>query len=456
MRQRSFLVFLCVVSFVAPILLGATITRQYKTPHGGTAWKDGIVLSASELNSDFDTIYNDYNGNITNANVAAAAAIEYSKLNLTSLVVSGDITDATIVNVDINGSAGIDPEKIDDESVSDAEQQGTTTPGITGSQTNATTLQAEIQMLRYAIQRLAHGNDSTLFWFDPPTVHCGNLLYNGSFELHNAGATTEPDGWTAVNTPDIAYSQTDLTEGWGEELHITANGGTEEGISMTLAGLKPTTTYSLRGRAYEVSGTSCTIRTTGAGTEASVTTLSSGAYETLSDSFITDATPTDVVVILEADEIGDVCKFDHISAVEESVDAVAAPSSLIAQDTVTGETALTISYVTFSSAAVTVPDDGYYIKVIGTACARITAGTGEMNSQLTENTVQVDVGGCETDSGSCNTPLYHVNTNPTPGTTYTYDVDMKEFDGSPSYTAGATAACNTLASNLVVELIRAY
>lgn len=37
------------------------------------------ILSAS-VNSNFTTIYNDYNGNITNANIASGAAIAHSKL----------------------------------------------------------------------------------------------------------------------------------------------------------------------------------------------------------------------------------------------------------------------------------------------------------------------------------------------------------------------------------------
>lgn len=40
----------------------------------------GATIVASEHNSNADTIYNDYNGNITNANVAAAAAIVDTKL----------------------------------------------------------------------------------------------------------------------------------------------------------------------------------------------------------------------------------------------------------------------------------------------------------------------------------------------------------------------------------------
>lgn len=43
----------------------------------------GQPLQAAQLNADFDTIYNNYNGNITNANVKANAAIAFSKLDFT-------------------------------------------------------------------------------------------------------------------------------------------------------------------------------------------------------------------------------------------------------------------------------------------------------------------------------------------------------------------------------------
>ena len=39
----------------------------------------GATIIASEHNSNFDTIYNDYNGNITNANISASAAIVDTK-----------------------------------------------------------------------------------------------------------------------------------------------------------------------------------------------------------------------------------------------------------------------------------------------------------------------------------------------------------------------------------------
>src|SRR5207302_10263803 len=46
-------------------------------------------------------------GSVVNASVAANAGIQYSKLNLSNSIVSGDIKDNTIVNSDISATAAI-------------------------------------------------------------------------------------------------------------------------------------------------------------------------------------------------------------------------------------------------------------------------------------------------------------------------------------------------------------
>ncbi len=51
----------------------------------------GAVIIASQHNSDFSTIYNDYNGNIDNTNIVASAGISYSKLTLTGAVLNTDL-----------------------------------------------------------------------------------------------------------------------------------------------------------------------------------------------------------------------------------------------------------------------------------------------------------------------------------------------------------------------------
>lgn len=55
----------------------STISRP-----GGSA-TDGQTITAAYYNNDLDTIYNDHNGGITNANIASNAAIADSKVNFT-------------------------------------------------------------------------------------------------------------------------------------------------------------------------------------------------------------------------------------------------------------------------------------------------------------------------------------------------------------------------------------
>lgn len=78
----------------------------------------GNTIIASQHNVNFQTIYNDYNGNIQDANIASNAAISYTKLALNNTIKSTDILSTTIFStsnlpvgtsayniVQLNGSA---------------------------------------------------------------------------------------------------------------------------------------------------------------------------------------------------------------------------------------------------------------------------------------------------------------------------------------------------------------
>jgi len=56
----------------------ATINKNFTFSAGST-------IIASEHNANFDTVYDDYNGNVTNANISGSAAIANAKLNLASI-----------------------------------------------------------------------------------------------------------------------------------------------------------------------------------------------------------------------------------------------------------------------------------------------------------------------------------------------------------------------------------
>jgi hypothetical protein len=63
-----------------------------------TTWSDGQTLTASALNGEFNVIQNDYNGNITNANIAASAGITDSKLATISTAGKVNISAFTVAS----------------------------------------------------------------------------------------------------------------------------------------------------------------------------------------------------------------------------------------------------------------------------------------------------------------------------------------------------------------------
>lgn len=68
----------------------------------------GAVIIASQHNSNFSTIYSDYNGNITDANISASAAISDSKL--AQITTASKISGAALTSLaSIPSGAGIIP-----------------------------------------------------------------------------------------------------------------------------------------------------------------------------------------------------------------------------------------------------------------------------------------------------------------------------------------------------------
>lgn len=65
-----------------------------------TNFVDNTIPTASQFNGDFDTIYSEFNGNITNANVSASAAIAESKIAFnTSTGHSHNGSDSKLISV---------------------------------------------------------------------------------------------------------------------------------------------------------------------------------------------------------------------------------------------------------------------------------------------------------------------------------------------------------------------
>lgn len=69
----------------------ANITKPY-------TFSSGQVIIAAQHNSNFDTIYQDHNGNISNVNIVAGAGIAYNKLNLYQSILSSDLSPGTVIS----------------------------------------------------------------------------------------------------------------------------------------------------------------------------------------------------------------------------------------------------------------------------------------------------------------------------------------------------------------------
>lgn len=82
-------------------------------------------ILAAEVDDDFDTLYNDYNGNITNANIASAAAIATSKIAQDAGLQTGHYADGSVTTDKIADDA-VDADKLADDPSIDANRAVTT------------------------------------------------------------------------------------------------------------------------------------------------------------------------------------------------------------------------------------------------------------------------------------------------------------------------------------------
>lgn len=75
------LVWSLVLGLLATAVCEAGSVSRPTKSFGGTSFINGVIPQASDFNGDLDTIYTDYNGNISNTNISASAAIAASKLD---------------------------------------------------------------------------------------------------------------------------------------------------------------------------------------------------------------------------------------------------------------------------------------------------------------------------------------------------------------------------------------
>ena len=418
----------------------STHSRSNKA-NGTTSWADGDSILASEHNEEWDDFLNDYNGNITNANISGSAAIAVSKLATISL------------------------DDLDDHSVSDAEFLGVgSSLGDSFSTSKPTDASEEILALRRRIKFNAGGTNlkgkddsavSTLGWIEPPCIG-PNLLSNPGFEEQATGGTSTPSGWTLDGTPTLEIEAADAPS-FGidkRSLKMSVTGG----IEQTVTGLKASTKYRLIVLYRRTTGT-LTISTEGA--------LGSGDYQNYGEDITsgasvqilqavvkTDSTPTDVSVHLDVSNTGD-SNIYYVSFREMADDAPLELPSIPTQTAThnTAEATFPASWTASNSfvweevgelaLSQYVPSQGY--RLIFTTTLTVREGTSGFANSL-ELGFRVKLDGAVVDgpyflgttrnSGddqkqmTRTITMMHVVDNPAAGATYDFTVEAGGYDAS--------------------------
>ena len=142
-----------------------------------------------------------------------------------------------------------------------------------------------------------------------------NIIAASSFEDW-PGKTNSPWGFEQmVNGTNYGWAERDTGEkdGFGGEYSAKVHslGAGAEGIKINLNKLKPSTTYSVSIRVKATNEQTAKIWTTGGSTDLSLSTNST-SWVTLTGTFVTDGTPTDIVLKFGADNAGDILWIDEL------------------------------------------------------------------------------------------------------------------------------------------------
>ena len=160
----------------------------------------GQILTALQLNQDFQTIYNDYNGNITNANISSSAGITLNKLSLNpgSLAfnkqATGNITWASGLTTDTQPSVAM---------TSDGWLEfgpgGSTAPDVYFKRSAATTIQLNPAASTLDIQTgtLANVGTANITTGNITNVVTGYVI--GNFNPPPTTGTLTGEYWTSGN-----------------------------------------------------------------------------------------------------------------------------------------------------------------------------------------------------------------------------------------------------------------
>jgi hypothetical protein len=142
---------------------------------------------ASQVNSNFDTIYNDYNGNITNVNINASAAIAATKINMAVMPIIGATTpnSASFTSLTLSGDITGDVYAV----VWTDYISSSTIVGHTGA-TSGNIRYKKIGKLVFVSYYLSGTSDDTVFTFTVPYTIATPTQYSIGGTIDNGSAVT--------------------------------------------------------------------------------------------------------------------------------------------------------------------------------------------------------------------------------------------------------------------------
>lgn len=186
-----------VLALLLPSLVwGGTITRPIKS-NGSTSFTNGMVPQDSDLNGDANTIYSEFNGNISNVNISASAAIAASKISP-----DGFTTNVRTVNA---APCGILEES---DQAADLKRWALCVSGGVlqlGTYTDAQALQNNWLTIARATGAFTLGGTSGSNTINGPTTFNQLVTFNGGNTLMPTGAVmnymgnSAPAGWLLMN-----------------------------------------------------------------------------------------------------------------------------------------------------------------------------------------------------------------------------------------------------------------
>lgn len=457
---RSFFILLIVVMFVT-VSYSGTVSRVTK-PTGTTAWVTGDDVTAIDLNGDFDAIFNVVNGGINDDNISGITTTE-----ITAGCAGGGCSNP------------LGPQDLDDYSEDEDEADNVATPGTSETPSFATTMEGEVTRLRYAIRRLAIGDDvyrdngalDVGDWWELP-ARGPNLVLNPSF-YHDDDEDGTADSWTLEDGgvgggPTALIGTNSQAEGYGQHQEIQA-AGIGDGISQAITRLKASTLYLIVVR-LKVTTTDTTEFTTSGALAASewddiVTARSidftSASYVTKGAVVMTDTTPTNITISLLSTHADDVFWVADVGMYELSTEVMpfqyrdfSSHTTVSAKQDCAGAPA----YVEVTSLAKTivVPGPNYTVSVDATVS--LDDGSGGTNyetaCQIKEDDVVVagPVSGYLRSTTSESVSMHYVNSAPTGGASLDYTVECYCPDNSLDFQGNIAGSVGQTTSELSVQV----